>query len=280
MQENSALGRAMEMVRDLRDRCPWDRAQTRETLRPYLVEEVLEVDQALGAGDPALLRDEMGDFLLHLAWQLVLAEELGEFSAEEVADGLVAKMQRRHPHLFDLGPAEPWEQLKRRERTRGTLGGLPPTLPPLLHAFRLQERAASVGFDWDDVQGPLEKVREELVEVEEWLEPAARRGSGAGVPYVEHQAEPAASDELTGELGDLLFAVVNLARKAGVAPGVALDRANRKFIARFNGVERLAAERGVDLHSAGLAKLDALWDEVKAATDTAGGSASGTRSTP
>jgi len=280
MQENSALGRAMEMVRDLRVRCPWDRAQTRETLRPYLVEEVLEVDQALAAGDPALLRAEMGDFLLHLAWQLVLAEELGEFTPDEVADALVTKMQRRHPHLFDLGPAEPWEQLKRRERSHGTLDGLPPTLPPLLHAFRLQERAASVGFDWDDVRGPLAKVREELGEVEEHLPTAGPRGSGTAGPYVEHTVEPGASAELVEEIGDLLFAVVNLSRKAGVAPGVALDRANRKFIARFRGVERLAAERGMELHSAGLEALDALWDEVKATTDTGGGSAAGRRSTP
>ncbi|HQR17366.1 MAG TPA: nucleoside triphosphate pyrophosphohydrolase [Gemmatimonadales bacterium] len=263
MQENSALGRAMEMVRDLRSRCPWDRAQTRETLRPYLVEEVLEVDQALVSGDPALLRDEMGDFLLHLAWQLVLAEELGEFTAAEVADDLVAKMQRRHPHLFDLGPARPWEQLKRRERPRGTLEGLPPTLPPLLRAFRLQERAASVGFDWDDVQGPMDKVREELREVEEHLPVAGQRGGGAAGPYTEHQPPAIASDELIDEIGDLLFAVVNLSRKAGVAPGNALDRANRKFTDRFRAVERLAAERGIDLHSAGLVGLDRLWDEVK-----------------
>jgi ATP diphosphatase len=265
MQENSALGRAMEIVRDLRVRCPWDRAQTRESLRPYLVEEVLEVDQALGSGDPALIRDELGDFLLHLSWQLVLAEELGEFTAAQVADDLIAKMQRRHPHLFDLGPARPWEQLKRRERPSGTLEGLPPTLPPLLRAFRLQERAASVGFDWDDVHGPLAKVREELVEVEEQLPSAGTRGSGEATAYTEHRPPPVASNELVDELGDLLFAVVNLARKAGVAPDVALDRANRKFTARFREVERLAAERGVDLHSAGLAKLDGLWDEVKGA---------------
>jgi MazG family protein len=253
----------MEMVRDLRVRCPWDRAQTRETLRPYLVEEVLEVDQALGSGDPALLRDEMGDFLLHLAWQLVLAEELGEFTAAQVADDLVAKMRRRHPHLFDLGPAQPWEQLKRRERPRGTLEGLPPTLPPLLRAYRLQERAASVGFDWDDVRGPLAKVREELEEVEEELHSAGTREGGEGTAYTEHRPPPIASRELVDELGDLLFAVVNLARKAGVAPDVALDRANRKFTERFREVERMAAERGLDLHSAGLERLDALWDEVK-----------------
>ena len=271
MQENSALGRAMAMVRDLRSRCAWDRAQTRETLRPYLVEEVLEVDQALGDGRPEILRDELGDFLLHLAWQFVLAEELHEFTADEVADGLVRKMQRRHPHLFDIGPAAPWEQLKRKERNRGTLDGLPPTLPPLLMAFRLQERAASVGFDWEDVVGPLAKVREEIAEVEEYLSAGGPVGGSAGqVPekpagaYTEHRPGRMASEALMGEIGDLLFAVVNLARKAGAPPTVALDLANRKFVRRFRAVESLAAARGIDLHSAGLAALDRLWDEVKA----------------
>ena len=270
MQENSALGRAMAMVRDLRSRCAWDRAQTRETLRPYLVEEVLEVDQALGDGRPEVLKDELGDFLLHLAWQFVLAEELREFTADEVADGLIRKMRRRHPHLFDIGPAQPWEHLKRKELSRGTLDGLPPTLPPLLMAFRLQERAASVGFDWEDVAGPLAKVKEEIEEVEEHLSAGPRVGGladqeperSAGA-YTEHRPGPTASAELLEEIGDLLFAVVNLARKAGAPPTVALDRANRKFVTRFRAVESLAASRGIDLHTAGLARLDALWDEVK-----------------
>ncbi len=200
------------MVRDLRRRCPWDRAQTRETLRPYLVEEVLELDQALGEGDPDAIRGEVSDLLLHLAFQLVIAEELGDFTVDEVADVLERKMRRRHPHLFDLGPAEPWERIKRRERRGKTLDGLVPTLPPLLKAYRLQERAASVGFDWPDVAGPLQKVREELDEVERELE----------------APEPAA-ERLAEEIGDLLFAGVNLARKAGVQPGPALDRANRKW---------------------------------------------------
>lgn len=248
MQEISALERVMAIVRDLRVRCPWDRAQTRETLRPYLVEEVLELDQAIGAGDAHQIRDELGDVLLHVAWQLVLAEELGDFSAGELATQVERKMQRRHPHLFELGESQPWEMLKRRERNgRGTLDGLPATLPDLLMAFRLQERAASVGFDWPDAAGPAAKVREELMEVE-------REIAGGGP-----------SDALIDEIGDLLFAAVNLARKAGVQPGNALDRANRKFRGRFAVVERLAAERGMGLDTAGLAALDALWDEAKAA---------------
>lgn len=247
MQDKSALGRAVAMVRDLRARCPWDRAQTRETLRPYLVEEVLELDHALGDGDIAAVRAELSDLLLHLAFQVVIAEERGDFTAADVADALESKMRRRHPHLFDLGDAEPWERIKRRERRGRTLAGLVPTLPPLLMALRLQERAASVGFDWPDVAGPIDKVREELDEI---------------------AAEPAGSERLTEEVGDLLFAVVNLARKAGVDPGHALDRANRKFTERFEAVERLAGERGLEVESAGLERLDRLWDEVKAGGGT------------
>ena len=233
------------MVRDLRRRCPWDRAQTRETLRPYLVEEVLELDEALGEGDPDGIRGEVSDMLLHLAFQLVIAEERHEFTADEVADDLERKMRRRHPHLFDLGEREPWERIKRRERRGRTLAGLVPTLPPLLKAYRLQERAASVGFDWPDTAGPLAKVREELAEVEAEL--------SDGPP----------GDHLRGEIGDLLFAVVNLARKADVQPGPALDRANRKFRERFEAVEALCVERGIDLEAAGLEVLDRLWEEVK-----------------
>ncbi len=255
MQPNSSLARALTLVRDLRERCPWDRAQTRETLRPYLVEETMELDHALGEGDPPAIRDELGDVLLNIAFQLVIAEERGEFSETDVADALEHKMQRRHPHLFHLGPPEPWEQLKRRERGAGparrTLDGLPPALPQLLMAYRLQQRAASVGFDWPDAAGPAAKVREELAEVEQ------------------EAADAADAAHLADEIGDLLFAVVNLARKLGVQPHTALDRANRKFRERFDAVERLAVERGIEVHTAGLELLDGLWDEVKRAGGTA-----------
>lgn len=244
MQDMPALERVIALVRDLRMRCAWDRVQTRETLRPYLVEEVLELDQALADNDQDLIREELGDFLLHLAWQFVIAEENGETTPDELADRVVRKMQRRHPHLFSLGPKEPWELLKKKEG-RGTLEGLPRTLPDLLMAHRLQERAAGVGFDWSDTKGPAAKVREELQEVEHELEQGGDR------------------DALADEIGDLLFAVVNLARKAEVAPGPALDRANRKFRRRFEAMETLAAARGIEVHSAGLEKLDGLWDEVK-----------------
>jgi MazG family protein len=259
MQEQSALGRAIARVSDLRARCAWDRAQTRDTLRPYLVEEVHELDHALGRGDPAAIRAEVSDLLLHLAWQLVLAREAGEFEPDDVAGDLEQKMRRRHPHLFELGPREPWEQLKRREARGGILEGLPPTLPALLMAFRLQERAAATGFDWPDPSGPAAKVREELVEVEHEL--------------ARPTADPTA---LEHEIGDLLFSVVNLARKAGVAPDPALERANIRFRERFRAVERLADARGIALHRCSIDELDALWDEVKQVH--AGGHSAGTDS--
>jgi MazG family protein len=236
----------MAMVEDLRLRCPWDRVQTRETLRPYLVEEVHELDQAIASGDSAQIRHEVADLLLHLAWQLVLGKELDEFTPEQVATELVEKMQRRHPQLFDRGPAEKWEQLKSRERNRGVLEGLPATLPDLLMAYRLQERAAGVGFDWPDTSGPAAKVREELAELEAELAMAAPD-----------------RERISAEIGDLFFSVVNLARKAGVPPGPALERSSNRFRERFARVEALAAARGIALHSAGLEALDLLWDEAK-----------------
>jgi MazG family protein len=274
MQDKSALGRAMMMVRDLRERCPWDRAQTRETLRPYLVEEALELDHALGEGDVRQIQSELSDVLLHLAFQLIIGEERQEFTADQVANELETKMRRRHPHLFDLGKAEPWEDIKRRERQGHVLGGLVATLPELLMAFRLQQRAAAVGFDWPDTSGPLKKVREELTEVEHELQ---HSGSGIEPRDPDPNAPGApASAELVEEIGDLLFAVVNLARKAGVQPGPALDGANRKFRRRFEAMERLASQRGIDVESAGLDVLDGLWDEVKA-TGTTDVSVSGRR---
>jgi MazG family protein len=272
MQDKSALERAMEMVRDLRRRCAWDRAQTRETLRPYLVEEVLELDHALAVGAAPEIQAELSDLLLHLAFQLVIAEEQGDFTPDDVATTLENKMRRRHPHLFDLGEAEAWENIKRRERGGHVLAGIVPTLPSLLMAYRLQERAASIGFDWPGVKGPVEKVREELREVEDELSaqppplPASDPNSPRQLP----------TEHLTEEIGDLLFTVVNLARKAGVQPGLALDRANRKFRRRFEMIERLAAERGIEISSAGLEELDRLWEEAKT-TGTAGVSASGTQ---
>ncbi len=259
---DAALGRALALVRDLRARCPWDGAQTRATLRPYFVEEALELDQALRAAEPSELRDELGDLLLHLAFQVVIGEERHEFDAEDVTRGLEEKMWRRHPQLFGDATTPDhagWERVKRRERGAGssTLRGLPATLPPLLMAYRLQERAAGVGFDWPDARGPLEKVKEEIRELEAELR---TEGTAPG------SLLPRVSDEI----GDLLFAVVNLARKLAIDPRSALERANDKFTRRFEGVERLAQARGLELGRASLEELDELWEEVKTREDAEG----------
>jgi ATP diphosphatase len=255
MQGDSALGRALGLVRELRQRCPWDRAQSPQTLRPYLVEEALELDHAIQTDDPEAMRDELGDLLLHLAFQIVIAEERSQFNAEVVTRTLEEKMWRRHPNLFgdgriSTGDHAGWELVKRREPRaggkRGTLAGLPPNLPPLLMAYRLQERAAGIGFDWPDAKGPMAKVKEETAELE--------KEQGAG-----------RREQVEEELGDLLFATVNLARKLGVEAGQALERANLKFMQRFQQIEKLAEDRGLEMGRASLEELDGLWNEVKKA---------------
>lgn len=243
------LDRALALAEFLRARCPWDAAQTPASLQPLLLEEAYEVAEAIAGGDDPGLRDELGDLLLNLAFQTVLAEERGAFGREEMVAGLEQKMRRRHPHLYG-GTPEPWAAIKARERAEraggpeGMLDGLPSGMDPLLRAFRIQERVAGVGFDWPDPSGALEKVREEVEEVA-------------------HELVAGDAGLLEEELGDLLFAAVNLARLANVHPTAALARANAKFSRRFGALERLACDRGVVLGEAPLEALDVLWDEVK-----------------
>ena len=257
MQGESGFGDVLDLVRDLRKRCDFDRALTLDTLRPYLREEVAELEDAIDHGDETRIMGELGDLLLHCAFQVVLAEERRAFTLPETADRLVHKMKARHPHLYSDGEKPHWERMKVEERKReaemrgelgekgekrgGILGRLPPSLPELERAFRYQERAASVGFDWNDVMGPLEKLEEEVSEARV------------------HPAE---------EIGDVLFAAVNVARKAGVHPTLALRDATSKFVRRFNAVESMAAERGVELGRVELEVLDGLWDEVKSREPT------------
>jgi MazG family protein len=257
MQGKSSLEDTLSLMRDLRARCEWDAAQTHDSLRPYLIEEAYEVDDALRAQDDVKLREELGDLLLQILFHSVVAEERGAFSMADVADGFITKMKGRHPHLYGEGVRQPWEQMKAKRRA-GIADGLPADLPALHRAFRLQDRAAGVGFDWPDVDGPMRKVEEEFNEVREELAAHPPRDKHAPPVYDErHEA-------LEEELGDLLFAVVNLCRKAGVHPALALDKANAKFSNRFGAVERIATERGLKVGEASLEQLDAIWDEVKA----------------
>ena len=251
MQEKPGLDETLNLMKDLRRRCDWDAAQTHESLRPYLIEEAYEVDDAIRSGNDRLLREELGDLLLQVLFHSVVAEERGAFDFTDVAEGFLSKMKSRHPHLYEGGERQSWEGMKAKKR-ESIVDGLPAELPSLHRAFRLQDRAAGVGFDWPDATGPAEKVEEELAEVRaEVARGAAPNGYGVPDPLLEE------------ELGDLLFAVVNLCRKLGVHPSLALDKANVKFASRFQGIERLAKERGIDVTTAGLDVLDALWDEVK-----------------
>lgn len=243
------LDRALALVEFLRAGCPWDATQTHQSLRRYLLEESHEVVDAIEQADDAALRDELGDLLLNLAFQIVIAEERGAFDRAAVVGGLEEKMRRRHPQLYGLGEAVPWEELKAREASPGgepdgLLLDLRGPSDPLGRAQSIQERVAGVGFDWADPRGAWEKVREEAEEV------GAELAAGS-------------VQRLEEELGDLLFSVVNLTRLCGVHAPTALTRANRKFARRFAALEALAASRGMELESAGLAALDELWEEAK-----------------
>jgi nucleoside triphosphate diphosphatase len=249
------LDRVLDLVRFLRANCQWDAAQTPDSLLPYLLEEAHETAEAVAARDDVELRGELGDLLLNIAFQIVLAEERNAFNAADVVSRLEAKMRRRHPHLYGDGPRQDWETLKAAERaaqdaeagaeTRSLLHGVAGGLEPLSRAQRMQDRVATVGFDWPTAEGAFDKVSEEVEEVRELL----------------HDGSAARVEE---EIGDLLFAVVNLARLSGTHAMRALQKANAKFEARFRQLEDLARERGVVLGEATLDELDVLWDEVKA----------------
>ncbi len=247
MHEENTLDEAMALMRDLRARCEWDAAQTHRSLGPYLVEEAAEVDDAIAEGDDATLRDELGDVLLQVLFHAVIAEERRAFTINNVAGALVGKMRARHPHLYGDGVKRDWEAMKAQKR-RFIDEGLATGLPALHRAHRLQDRAAGVGFDWPDARGPLEKVREEVEEVSAWIDDDGGVRDAA---------------KLESELGDLLFAVVNLCRKTGVHAGLALDGANHKFVRRFRGMEELAESRGIVFRDLTLEAQDELWNEVK-----------------
>src|SRR3954471_8512610 len=180
MQAKPSLEDTLALMRDLRARCEWDAAQTHESLRPYLIEEAYEVDDAIRAGDDAKLREELGDLLLQVLFHSVVAQERGAFGPEDVAETFVTKMKGRHPHLYGDGVKQSWEKMKAKKRD-SIVDGLPADLPALHRAFRLQDRAAGVGFDWPDAAGPAEKVDEELAEVREELARGAQPSSH-GVP--------------------------------------------------------------------------------------------------
>jgi nucleoside triphosphate diphosphatase len=241
--------------------CPWDREQTRETLKPMLIEEAYEVLDALDGASPAELKEELGDLLFQVVFHAQIAQEKGEFRLADIIDRLHEKMVRRHPHVFggaDLRTADDvlrnWEDIKAAERGtssasspdsgRSLLDGIPSRLPALHQAYQMTAKASRVGFDWPDLEAILEKLKEETAET---LEAHAAKDQS----------------RLVDEAGDLLFVAVNVARFLGVDPETALRRSNRKFERRFRYVEAKIKGQGRELKDASLAEMDALWDEAK-----------------
>jgi MazG family protein len=253
-QNGQSLPRLVEIMQRLLapDGCPWDREQTLETLRQYVVEEAHEVVDAIDHGKPDELREELGDLLLQIVFQSEIARSKGWFGPDDVVTAIVDKLVRRHPHVFgDLkvsGTAEvleQWEQLKAKEKAgRGVLDGVPKALPALLRATRVGEKAARVGFDWPDLAGAREKVNEELAELD------------AAV----HSEDRKRTEE---ELGDVLFSLVSVARKLDLDPEAALRGTLERFGQRVRWVEERVEERGQDLSALDPAELDALWHEAK-----------------
>lgn len=248
-----ALGRIIDTLDELRVKCPWDRKQTNESLRPNTVEEVYELCDALINDDAANIKKELGDVLLHVLFYSKIGEEQERFDIADVADALNAKLIFRHPHVFgevkvkDSHDVEQnWEQMKLKERdgNKTVLAGVPSALPAMIKANRIQEKAANVGFDWDEPQQVWEKVREEFSE------------------FVQ-EVEAMDKAKMETEMGDLFFSLINASRLYGINPENALEKTNKKFIFRFNHIESRAKELGKNLKDMTLAEMDELWNEAK-----------------
>jgi MazG family protein len=272
-QPGRKFERLLDIMRTLRapGGCPWDREQTHASLRPFVLEETYEVLEAIESGAPGQLREELGDFLFEAVFLAQISEEKGEFAIGDAIDAICDKLVRRHPHVFARRSGddtltsgqviEKWETLKARERaergespktSKTTLSGVPKTLPSLLRAYEIGSRAAAVGFDWARAADVLDKIDEEVAEVR-------------------HEIESGATDDLARaeeEMGDLLFAIANLSRKLGIEPEAALRRANEKFTARFEALERAFAARGKPLSEATLDEMEDEWKRVKNTKDT------------
>lgn len=248
-----ATARLLEVMDRLRRECPWDREQTFDSLRNNTIEEVYELADAITDKNMEGIKEELGDLLLHVAFYSKLGDEQGAFDYTDVANGVCDKLIYRHPHVYgDIHADTPeevkqnWEALKLRKKRRksGTLGGVPVSLPAMVKAFRVGEKAAAVGFDWQRREDVWSKVKEELMEVD-----------------VELQAKD--KERLTDEMGDLFFALINACRLYGIDPEGALERTNKKFIRRFNHIEQRAEEQGRGLSDMSLEEMDNYWNEAK-----------------
>lgn len=252
-EAEKATARLLEVMDRLRKECPWDREQTFDTLRNNTIEEVYELADAITDKNMEGIKEELGDLLLHVAFYSKLGDEQGAFDYTDVANAVCDKLIYRHPHVYgDIHADTPeevkqnWEALKLRKKKRksGTLGGVPVSLPAMVKAFRVGEKAAAVGFDWQKREDVWTKVREELAEVD-----------------VEIEAKD--KERLTDEMGDLFFALINACRLYGIDPEGALERTNKKFIRRFNHIEQRAEQQGKTLNEMSLDEMDGYWNEAK-----------------
>lgn len=258
-----ALGRVIDTLDRLRVECPWDRKQTNASLRPNSIEEMYELSDALLNDDTINIAKELGDVLLHILFYAKIGEEKDQFDIADVADKLNAKLIFRHPHVFGDAVATDahgvelnWEQIKLKEKggNRTVLEGVPNSLPSLIKAYRIQEKAANSGFDWEKREDVWQKVKEEIGE----FEAEARKAGEADAKISEADRR-----RLTGEMGDLIFSLVNASRLYKINPDTALELTNAKFIRRFNYIEQQAVAKGVALKDLTLGQMEELWQEAK-----------------
>lgn len=248
-----ATTRLLDVMDKLRKECPWDREQTFDTLRNNTIEETYELVDAITDKNMEGIKEELGDLILHVVFYSKLGEEQGAFNYADVANAVCDKLIYRHPHVYgDIHADTPelvkqnWEALKLRKKKRksGTLGGVPQSLPAMVKAFRIGEKAAATGFDWEHKEDVWAKVKEELMEVDAELEAKDK-------------------EKLTDEMGDMFFALINACRLYGIDPEGALERTNKKFIRRFEHLEHRAEEQGKSLHEMTLEEMDGYWNEAK-----------------
>lgn len=252
-EQMKSFGRLLDVLDELREKCPWDRKQTNESLRPNTIEEVYELCDALIQNDKKNICKELGDVLLHVVFYAKIGSETGDFDIKDVCDKLCDKLIFRHPHVFGEVKAdtaekvsENWEQIKLKEKdgNKSVLSGVPAALPSLIKAYRIQDKARNVGFDWEDREDVWKKVKEEITEFE------------AEVGCMD-------KDKAEAEFGDVLFSLINAARLYKINPDNALERTNQKFIRRFNYLEEHTIKAGRNLNDMTLSEMDSLWNEAK-----------------
>ena len=247
-----AFEKLLDIMDELRAKCPWDKKQTLESLRHLTIEETYELADAIILKDSNEIRNELGDLLLHIVFYAKIGSENNDFDITEVIEGINKKLVQRHPHIFsdviantDEDVKRNWEKIKLHEGSKSVLSGVPVSLPSIVKAYRIQDKARGVGFDWENPQQVWDKVTEEMNELRDEVE------SGAGIEKIED------------EFGDLLFALINYSRFINVNPDTALERTNKKFIYRFNYLEEQAKKAGKSLHDMTLKEMDVYWNEAK-----------------